>query len=80
MRTPPAATGMAREVTSGADYSVTRQRWVRFYRLPDRAGDQYEELVVDPETGEVIHSCKEPLSEHRGRGAAKNGSGASPST
>jgi hypothetical protein len=58
-------------VASGADYSVSREKWVRLYRLVDRAGDAYEELVVDEETGEVLGSCVEPLSAHQGRGSAK---------
>jgi hypothetical protein len=70
-RTPPAGTKIAREVASGADYSVSREKWVRLYRLVDRAGDAYEELVVDEETGEVLRSCVEPLSAHQGRGSAK---------
>ena len=27
----------------------------------DRESDLYEELVTDPETGKIIHQCKEPL-------------------
>ena len=40
-------------------------------RLIDRDGDRYEESVVDPATGETIHECTEPLSEHWNHGSAK---------
>ena len=30
----------------------------------DRERDTYREVVTDPETGELIHHCEEPLSEH----------------
>ena len=40
-------------------------------RRIDRAADLYEEIVTDPETGEIIHGERERLSEHRARGSAK---------
>jgi len=39
--------------------------------IVDREGNRYLEKVTDPETGEVVHSCEEPLSEHQGHGTAK---------
>ena len=42
-------------------------------RLIDREGDYYSEIVLDAETGEVIRSKQESLSDHRGRGSAKTG-------
>jgi hypothetical protein len=39
--------------------------------LIDRAGDWYEETVVDLATGETIHECSEPLSEHWEHGSAR---------
>jgi hypothetical protein len=33
--------------------------------------DLYEEQVIDLETGKLLQSCKEPLSEHRDHGSAK---------
>jgi len=38
----------------------------------DRENDRYREVIKDKTTGEIIHECKEPLSEHRGHGSAKN--------
>ena len=40
-------------------------------RVIDRDKDQYKETVIDPQTGQVIHQNKEPLSEHFGHGSAK---------
>ena len=37
----------------------------------DREADTYDETVTDPESGEIVHECHEPLSEHRGHGSAK---------
>ncbi|MGJ7491435.1 hypothetical protein [Variovorax sp. ZT4R33] len=37
----------------------------------DRKADTYFEKVTDYETGEVIHECREPLSQHVGHGSAK---------
>lgn len=51
--------------------SVLHGRWMLLTRTIDRANDWYSEKVVDPRTGEVVHQCEEPLSAHRGHGAAK---------
>ena len=40
-------------------------------RTVDRDGNWYRETFLDPETGEVLHHCEEPLTEHRGHGSAK---------
>ena len=40
-------------------------------RCIDKDNNHYKEIVVDPETGEIIHQCEEPLSEHRGHGSDK---------
>jgi putative DNA primase/helicase len=32
---------------------------------------EYEKLVIDSKTGEVLRDVSHPLSEHRGRGCAK---------
>jgi len=37
----------------------------------DKKNDKYKEIVKNKETGEIIHFCEEPLSEHRGHGYAK---------
>jgi hypothetical protein len=38
----------------------------------DRENNQYKEVIVNPETGELIRHCDEPLTEHINRGSAKN--------
>ncbi len=40
-------------------------------RIIDRENNWYEEVVVDEETGEVVHENSEPLSDHKGHGSAK---------
>jgi len=40
-------------------------------RVIDKNNDKYFEQVIDPETGETVHHCEEPLSEHFGHGTAK---------
>jgi phage FluMu protein Com len=56
---------------SGDEFGVKVQRWLKKVRVIDRESDQYREKVWDPETGEVIHECEEPLSQHFGHGSAK---------
>lgn len=60
-----------RKVRSGDSYSHARQKWVELHRDVNRLEDRYSEVVSDPQTGEVIHKCDEPLSEHQGHGSAK---------
>jgi hypothetical protein len=57
----------------GTVYSYTLKKWVRREIQVDRSPgrNRYTEIVFDFETGEIIHSCDEPLNEHRGRGTAK---------
>lgn len=43
-----------------------------FRRIIDKEKDDYQELVVVNQTGEIKHICHEPLSEHQGHGSAKN--------
>ena len=59
------------EQVHGSDLHRKDGRWVRLDRVIDRHNDRYTERVTDPATGEVIHECDEPLSDHQGRGAAK---------
>jgi predicted RNA-binding Zn-ribbon protein involved in translation (DUF1610 family) len=44
---------------------------VHHQRLIDRDNDIYRETVTDYESGEVIHHCEEPLTQHQGHGSAK---------
>ncbi len=57
--------------TQGDDLHRKTGIWMKLSRVIDRDNDLYHETVKNPETGEVVHECKEPLSEHRGHGAAK---------
>ncbi len=59
------------EQTVGDDLHRKSGKWMKLQRLIDRARNWYREVVTDPETGQTIHECQEPLSEHRGHGAAK---------
>jgi ribosomal protein S27AE len=54
------------------DYSKSLDKLVYRERIIDRDNDQYYEKLTDYESGEVIHHCKEPLSQHQGHGAAKS--------
>lgn len=46
---------------------------MRLERFFDRINDWYRERISNSKTGEVVHSCEEPLSEHQGHGSAKKG-------
>ncbi len=46
-------------------------KWMKKDRTIDRDRNQYKETVTDPEAGEVIHHCDEPLKAHTGHGSAK---------
>jgi len=70
----PKRTGKKKSVIEGFNsfsYSRDKKKLVSHIRHIDRHEDQYSELVVDPETGETIHRCKERLSVHIGHGSAK---------
>jgi hypothetical protein len=59
------------EEISGDDLHRETNKWMKLSRVYDRQNDRYEEVITDPVTGEVVHKCIEPLSEHRGHGSAK---------
>ncbi len=59
------------ELRLGTEWSEGKQKWINIERLIDKNQDQYREVVSDPETGEIIHQCEEPLSKHYGHGSAK---------
>ena len=46
-------------------------RWHQRTMVVDRENDRYREVIVDAETGEAVHRCEEPLSQHQGHGGAK---------
>jgi predicted nucleic acid-binding Zn-ribbon protein len=60
------------ESKSVPNQSVTREKVVHLERVFDRDNNRYFEQVTDYETGEVIHKCDEPLSDHVGHGSAKS--------
>jgi len=60
-----------KEVLVGDDLFRKFGKWMRKRRVIDREKDQYEELVVDPETGKTVNRCSEKLSNHKGHGSAK---------
>ena len=46
-------------------------KWSHRLKIENKRLDEYVELVNNPETGEVLHECREPLSQHRGHGSTK---------
>ena len=59
------------EQVVGADLQHKSGRSMHKERIIDRENDWYSEAVTDPETGEVIHECHEPLSKHQGHGSPR---------
>ena len=59
------------ESVSGDDLHRKSGKWMSLERVIDRENDKYKEIVTDPKTGEIIHHCEEPLSQHQGHGSAK---------
>ena len=51
--------------------SSSLKKVVNLIRIFDRDNDHYHEKVTEYETGDVIHQCDEPLSEHTGHGTDK---------
>jgi DNA-directed RNA polymerase subunit RPC12/RpoP len=62
----PIATGK-----HGDELTRRTGRWAVRTRLIDRENNRYHERVVDKETGEVLHECDEPLTDHVGHGSDK---------
>jgi len=57
---------------AGDELHRDTQRWTVVSRGIDRENDRYDEVITDAETGQVLHECHEPLSEHRGHGSARS--------
>ena len=53
------------------DWCRDLNKQVKRERLFDRVHNQYHERVTAPDTQQVIHECKEPLSEHSDHAFAK---------
>lgn len=60
------------EAQSGDDLHRNTGKWMRKERVIDRLNDRYKELVVNPESAQVVHHQEEALSKHRGHGSAKS--------
>jgi len=59
------------EFIEGDDVRKSDGKWMKKTRIIDKNNNKYLEIITDPETNEVIHSCEEPLSEHFNHGHAK---------
>jgi hypothetical protein len=59
-----------REQISGDDFHRDSKQWRQVTRVIDREHDRYTERIIDA-TGNVVRDVEEPLSQHRGHGAAK---------
>jgi hypothetical protein len=59
------------EQVVGDKLSYSIGRLVYKQRIIDRAYNLYYEIVIDKETGNIIHLCSEPLDQHRGHGSDK---------
>jgi len=68
---PPGVPRPIIEQTVGDDLHRKTGRWMKLRRVVDRLTGWYSEAVTDPESGEVVHRCDEPLGDHRGHGADK---------
>lgn len=64
-----------REFFFGYQDSANRVKYpdgVERFMDVNREKDRYDEKVIDKRTGKVTRDCHERLSDHRGRGSAKN--------
>ena len=59
------------ETFDGVEHSHKYGKLVRKTKVIDRDADVYIEQVTDIESGEILHECVEPLTQHRGHGTAK---------
>ena len=60
-----------KEFELGDEKRISNNSWVDKTRIIDRENNEYVEVVKDKETGEIIHECKEALSDHFNHGSAK---------
>jgi hypothetical protein len=58
------------ESVSGSELHRDTGEWRDVQRVVDREGDHYSERITDV-AGNVVREVDEPLSDHRGHGAAK---------
>jgi hypothetical protein len=60
------------EQIQGADLQRSTGNMVQKERVIDRDNNLYREHVIDPLSGDIIHSAEEPLSLHTNHGSAKS--------
>ncbi|MEN3974782.1 hypothetical protein [Emcibacter sp. SYSU 3D8] len=58
------------ESFDGWEYNRDENDWVRVSRSVDRLNDWYRETITTRD-GRILRDVSEPLSQHRGRGAAR---------
>lgn len=59
------------EFEAGDDLHKDSGKWMNKVKVINRREDDYLEVITDPETGEKVHECHEPLRQHQGHGSAK---------
>ena len=59
------------ESVSGDDLHRATGQWNKLTREIDRENNLYKEVITNPESGDVLRHCEEPLTDHFGRGSAK---------
>jgi hypothetical protein len=59
------------EQRTGDDLFRKARRWMVLNRIIDRRRNRYFERLEDPETGAVLRHADEKLTDHRGRGSAR---------
>lgn len=69
--TKPAKSKLRQDFFIGDDLHRSSGKWNKKERYINKDEDTYKEVVIDPTTGEIIHHCEEPLSQHQGHGDAK---------
>lgn len=67
----PSRKKIRKEFFYGYERSVALKKYIKKTRVIDKSQDHYHEKVEDPDSGQIIHECTEPLSEHRKHGYAK---------
>ena len=63
---------IAFDVRSGASYYRKGEVWHHLMRNIDHVNNRYTETVTVLKTGELVRKVDEPLSEHTGRGSARD--------
>jgi hypothetical protein len=59
------------ETVTGEELHRKTGKWNHIERIIDHENNLYSETITDPDTGSIIHQCKELLSEHKNHGSAK---------